>query len=109
MVTDKSLQELIDELKLYKEKHGDVSMDAGDWLPFPFDEVIGIYEELLTLRQQNKALIEDAEWLAKEYLHAVQDIEGFAHDSGVDMKVTNSRETLTAHNALMQESEKIIK
>ena len=53
------------------------------------------------LQEEKRELIEMCERLAKEYLHAVQDIEGFAHDNGEDMQVTGSRETLTAHYALI--------
>ena len=54
------------------------------------------------LEQEKAELIADAERLALEYLHAVQDIEGFAHDAGVEMRVKGSRELLFRHKKLMQ-------
>jgi len=57
-ISNERLQEWIDEIKIYKEKYGDVSNDAADWLPFPFDETINIYQELLDLRKE-KAELQD--------------------------------------------------
>jgi len=85
-VSDERLQELVELADI------ELAIMDDDWKDsYRIKEDKKIYEELLTLRQQNKELLADAERLAEELS------KGWS-----EMSATETHMTLDKHNALIE-------